>query len=196
MRKVALALCLAAAALAGATQVYTSEAAFLPNIQAGYYLEDFSNFTYGNPLNGTQLDWDAPGNGNFNFHAFAASGLWSNQSALSTNTAFDPLVITFGNSPHQVSALGGHFTSTDINGNPIPFPITISLSDGTSQTIQGGDGFLGFTAGSGVFFTSLTANCPNQGTNAWPQIDHFFVGQTPEPASLLLLVAGLLIRRR
>ena len=131
MRKIALGLCLAVAALAGATNVYTTEASFLPNIQAGYYLENFTGWTYGSPLGGSTFDWDAPGANGYNFHAYALNGLWSNVQALSTNTASDPLVITFPNSL-TVTAFGGIMSSTDISGNVIPQDITITLNDGTT----------------------------------------------------------------
>ncbi len=194
MRKIAFAVALAAVALASAsTTVYTSEATFLQNIQAGYYLEDFNGFTYGSPLDGSQFDWDAPGNGTYNFHAFAAQGLWSNTGALSTNVAFDPLVLTFPNS-NPVTAFAGIVAATDISGNTIPYDVTVQLNDGTSTTING-SAFRGFTSTAPI--TSVTLTPVNVGVNSWAQIDHVYVGQVPEPASLVLVgLAGLLIRRR
>jgi len=174
---------------------YFDEASFLANLASPYYLEDFPGWTYGNPLNGTQLTWDAPGNAGYGWRAYAAQGLWSNVSALSVNVAYDPLVITMTGNP--VNMVGGIFTATDINGNWIPGDVTIRLASGATWTLTqpGPTTFFGFYCSDPI--VSVTFNCVSGGgVNRWIQLDHFYVG-IPEPASLLLLsLAGLMLRRR
>jgi hypothetical protein len=178
---------------------YTSEAAFLANVGPVRYTEDFSNFTFGNPLNGSQTSWVAPGANGFGFTANAVGGLWSNLSALSTNNAFDPIIVNFSGSP--VTAVGGNFTNTDINGNVIPGTIIVTLSDGSTQQLvnQTLSSYLGYTS-NGPTLTSITVVPQQSATNGWAQIDHFTVGtQIPEPTAVCVLAGGLgllVLRRR
>lgn len=179
---------------------YFSEAAFLAAIQPNFYLEDYSSYTYGSPLNGTQTSQAyGPTNG-YAYTVTNANGLWSNLSALSTNSAHTANVVTFDPNYNPVTAIGGNFTATDINGNIIPGTVTITDANGATWTLTGqtGSSFFGFT--STVPIVSAAFNCPNlnDGVNRWVQMDHFYVGQIiPEPASLLLIgLAGLMLRRR
>ena len=181
----------ASSAMAGT--FYGTEALFTAAIQPGAYIENFSSFTFGNPLNGSQLSYVAPGGGGFGWTASAALGLYSNNSALSTNTAQDPLTITF--STPNVTALGGNFTNTDISGAVIPGTVTITTSDGGVQTVTNptAASFLGYT--SAVPIVSVTIVSAGA-TNNWPQVDHFYTGLAaggvvPEPASLGVAAMGL-----
>ena len=65
----------AAAALLGHAQDFTSQAAFVAALNSDYYLESFSTFAFGSPLDGTSTTYNGPGNGTFDWQAFAASGL-------------------------------------------------------------------------------------------------------------------------
>ncbi len=178
---------------------YFSEAAFLAAILPNYYLEDFPTYTYGSPLNGSQTSQAyGPVNG-FRYVASATGGLWSNVSALSTNQASNPIVVTFDPNFNPVTAVGGNFTATDISGNIIPGTVTIIDQNGATWTLTGqtATSFFGFT--STVPIVSITFNTPvlNDNVSRWVQIDRFYVGQIPEPASLLLIgLAGLMVRRR
>ena len=180
-----------------ATTKYFDEPDFLAVIAPGYYLEDFTGWTYGDPLSG-EPDWDAPGANGFGWHAYAPQGLWSNDSSLSTTDALDTLLITFTGNP--VTAVAGVFASTDFYGNPLPQDVVVGLNDGTTVTLKT-SGFAGFT--SSTPFAWLSVDGVDSPSYNWPQLDHFFVGQAvPEPSGLLALaaglpaLAGLAIRRR
>lgn len=183
---------LALAASSAMATFYTTEASFTAAIKPTRYVEDFSNFTFGNPLNGTQLTWPAPGGNGFGWTASAALGLYSNTSSLSTNSAFDPLTITFTGAP--VTAIGGNITNTDISGAVIPGTINITLSDGTTTSVtnQTLSNFWGYTSNTNVPIASVSFVTAGT-TNGWPQVDHFYSAQTnvPEPATLGLAAVGL-----
>jgi hypothetical protein len=192
--------CVKMAAMAGALACFgaaqavwtTSEATFTSNLLGAFYLEDFNNFTYGSPLNG-QATWAAPGANGYGWTAGGApGGLWSNAGALSTNTASDPIVITMTGAP--VTAFGGIFANTDINGNTIAGTLTISFNGGAqTQVAAGSNGFLGW------YGTTPIASVTIQVDDAPGQVDHFYVGSAvPEPATMAALGLGAiaLIRRR
>jgi hypothetical protein len=187
----------ASSAMAGTW--YNSEASFVSAIQPNPYIEDFSNFTFGSPLDGTQLTWAAPGGNGYGWTASAPGGLYSNVSALSTNFGNDPVTINF--TAGNVTALGGNFTNTDITGAQIPGTVTVTTSDGGVQSITSNPAsFLGYT--STVPIVSVTFTATSAATNNWVQIDHFYTGTAgtvPEPASLSVIglaVAGLATRHR
>ena len=186
-----------AATAASAQTFYTDRPTFLADVAAGFYEEQFNNFTgFGVPLDGSQTTYDAPGANGFDWTASAAQGLWSNIGALSTNVALDPITITFTGSP--VTAVGGDFANTDISGNVIGGTVTILTSTGDTFT-QPSDSFIGFT--SPVPIVSVTLSAEDGGNNSWIQIDNFVTGSfnVPEPTSGLALLGaagGLLLRRR
>jgi len=197
LKNVALSITiLALASTAFAATQYDDEPSFLANLASPYYLEDFVGWTYGDPLDGSQTDYDFGPVEGYSWHAYAAEGLWSTLSALSTNSPEDPLIITFTGLP--VTALGANFTATDFDGNIIPGRVTIDLSDGTHTELINptASTFTGYT--SDVPITSVTIDSPNDGDILrWPQLDHFYVGSMiPEPASLVLLGLGTLLLRR
>jgi hypothetical protein len=187
---------LALASTAFAATQYDDEPSFLANLASPYYLEDFVGWSYGDPLDGSQTDYDFGPVEGYSWHAYATNGLWSNLGALSTNNSGDPLVITF--TGLAVTALGGNFTATDISGNVIPGTVLIDLSDGTHTELINptASTFTGYT--SAVPITSVTIDSlDDDGINRWPQLDHFYVGSMiPEPASLVLLGLGTLLLRR
>jgi hypothetical protein len=174
---------------------YFNEPSFLAALAGPYYVEDFTGYTYGSPLDGTQTSQAyGPVNG-FAYNALCAGGLWSNDSALSTNSAFDTITLDFTGAP--VTAVGGNLVVTDINGNIISGDVIITLEDGSQQTLtnQTANDFFGFSTTIPIASVQFTAD---GSVNSWIQLDHLYVGQIPEPASLALLVLGGLvaIRRR
>ncbi len=174
---------------------YYNEPSFLAALAGPYYVEDFTGYTYGSPLDGNQTSQAyGPVNG-YSYNALCAGGLWSNLSSLSTNSAFDTITLEFTGAP--VTAVGGNLVVTDINGNLISGDVIITLEDGSQQVLtnQTANDFFGFSTTIPIASVEFTAD----GTvNSWVQLDHLHVGQIPEPASLALLALGGLaaIRRR
>jgi hypothetical protein len=170
---------------------YTSEATFLAAMDPVFYLEDFDDFQYGVQLNGSQTLWSAPGANGYGWDASAALGLWSNDGALSTNSAMDPLILTFTGNP--VTAFGGIFYGSDVNGGVVPTAeVTVTLSNGEFQTFTAnGTDFLGWTGNAAIASVQLDVVEPT-GANVWNTADHVYTGAgVPEPATFVALGIGL-----
>lgn len=183
-----------------ATTVYYDEPTFLANVAPGYYLEDFGAYAYGSfvgpllplgPVNGFSYNITAPGPG--------GNDVWSNDSAMSTNSALDDLLVTA--TGNAVTAVGGFFFASDIAGFYIPGEVAVGLSDGTFETFSPPNAatFLGFTSGLPISTVLIMAPDPT-GAYHWPTMDHFYVGEAiPEPATIVLLgvsLTGLALARR
>jgi hypothetical protein len=150
--------------------VYDDPDAFLGILAPGFYFEDFSAYGWGDI---SEVIYSfGPVNG-YSYLAICDGQLYSVPGALSTNSAFDPMTIEFDGLP--VTAVGGDFFTTDFDGAPNAFPITVTLDDGTSVTLEYPTVFAGFT--STVPIASITLTTPDQGTNAWVTLDNFYVGE-------------------
>lgn len=181
----------AAVSPASAGTFYTTEGSFTLQLSPVFYLEDFSNFTFGSPLNGSQTTWAAPGANGYGWTASTPLGLYSNVSALSTNTANETITLTF--SGLTVTAFGGIFSNTDLSGNFITGTITVTTSDGGVQVLNipsAPGSFIGYT--SAVPIVSMTMVATSGATNNWIQVDHFYTGAAvPEPGTMALLTLGV-----
>lgn len=174
-----------------ATMVFTDETSFLSAIQPGYYLEDFDAFTYGS-FTGDFLDF-GPTNGFSYTMSSLPDGLWSGDGNMSTNSQNNLLDITFTGS--TVTAVGGNFWPTDVDGYDLIGDITLSLSDGTTVNLVNADfsTFQGFVS-DGAAFTSMSVDSTI--SDQWPTVDHFYVGQAnggpviPAPGAFLLCGIG------
>jgi len=149
----------------------TNEAAFVAAIQPGYYLEDFNGFTGGSPLNG-QTNYTAPGGQGFGWTAYASNndGLYSLSNALSVNVENDSLTITFTKNP--VTAVGGLVADTDYFGNLFAGTVSITTSDGSSNSIvfaAAAQGFLGYSSTTPISSITLSAN-------GFIAVRHFYTG--------------------
>jgi hypothetical protein len=192
---------LAQASMASAaTTVFDNEADFLAQLNPTYYLEEFSGYSYGTPLSGALTEnygpvygysWTATTTPNGVFPV--PNGLFSLPGALTTYAAEDLLTITFTGNP--VTALGGSFASTDINGDVIQQTVTVNLSDNTSVSLTG-SAFRGFTSDFAILSLAIDAVDVNPTTVFWPRLEHFYVGSAiaavPIPAAAWLFGSGLL----
>jgi len=178
---------------------------------ASYYLNTFTTLTDGVPLAGAQsFSGVTVGTGPFSYNATTSGtgGLWGigttgSPSFLST---FDPgatLTITFTSG--NVTAIGGNFFNTNIDGFELTDTITVLLSgvSGGSVTLPAsGDtpaDFWGFLSTPGVFITGLTITPPVGNDDDFAAFTNFYAGAvptggtsgTPEPATFGLLAAGI-----
>ena len=178
---------------ARAASVFTSQAGFISTLQPGYYTETFSNPAANpNAPLASKTITAAP----FSYTiAGAASGLYEDSAIIGNWAPSQELVITF--TAGNITAVGGEFFLSDVNGNFQSAPVTITMNDGTVETWtpSGVSSFRGFTS-PGVTITSLTVGVAATRFN---NIDNLIVGvAVPEPSGLLLVLGGLLpmFRRR
>ena len=174
---------------ARATTIYTNQAAFLAATQPGYYPETFNSlpqFTQlASPLNfssnGFSYNATAPTAGFFNLGP-------SGDTWLSTFHEFDPIIFNF--TSNNVTAVGGFFFLTDLNGNAAGGTVTVTLNNGKmfSITDASSTSFIGFT--TGVPIQSLTVTPPSGGaTLVFATVNDFITGKAvPETGSSALLL--------
>jgi hypothetical protein len=195
----------ASPASAASVTPYSDSSSFLGDLQSSY-LENFNSTIPGAQAgalsfsgSGYNYSVDVPG-GSLYVIEYPSDPL---NYALSTVPDTVSLVFTFGSG---IDGVGGSFFLTDDPGNPVSGSITLTLNDGTTQTLTdpGANGFYGFIS-SGADISSLTVT---SGTNGvYPTIDNLIVGAeashgnpggnpgpggaTPEPASVALFLSGL-----
>jgi hypothetical protein len=192
---VAALLCASAAANATIT-VYTSESAFNAAV-VNAATDNFDDLALG-PLSDTVL---RPA-GAYQYTVSAPGGLWGagvpGDTWLSTNVRSD--AITFSNFTGNVSAFGGNFFGTDIDGAYVPNgTLTLSAIDGFTLSYTLNDAtqssFLGFVSDSPLGAVTLTASPDG---DYWPTANNVVLA-VPEPATYGMLLAGLgfvLVMRR
>ncbi len=168
--------------------VYSNLTTFAANINPGYgtetfdglgtgtlgYLINFTNqsflFNVGTPL--------APATGLFGVTG-QGGDVW-----LSSN---DPETIVFNFTSGNVTAVGGNFFNTDVNGALTSGTLTATINNGTTRTILNANtnSFLGFTSQTPI--TSLTLSGDN---TTYLTANNLVVGVVPEPSSLALAAFG------
>ncbi|MEO5733012.1 MAG: PEP-CTERM sorting domain-containing protein [Rubrivivax sp.] len=125
---------------------------------------------------------------------------------LSTNVATDS--ISFASFTGSVSAAGGNFFGSDVNGafaaGSVALTATDSLGATSTQTITGAttSSFLGFVSTGAM--TSLVLSAIQPGSPLWPTVDNLtlaIAGPVPEVETYAMMLAGLgamgfMIRRR
>jgi hypothetical protein len=191
-RTLAFAVLVALATRASAISiVYPTEASFLAVIDSGYFLNEFDNTI------GDQGDSQSFSENGFGYIMTAPIyGLWGINGAMSTVDSGDALIISFASG--NVTAVGGTFSLTDKGGDPLPLTdedgnpvsrsVTVSLSDGTSESFAASS-FRGFTS-DGPSIKSLSFSSDD--AIAFPTLDHFYVGRVPDGGTTLVLLGGAL----
>jgi hypothetical protein len=164
---------------APAATIFSDQSAFVAALQPGFYLEDFSGFSGG--FLSAPHDFSQ---GGFAYTASATQGLFvvsSISNALSTNVSNDPL--TFDFTSGNVTAVGGLFYPTALDGSLATGNIELALSDGTdvNLTDPGITSFTGFITSGGVLITSLTVS--PQSTQ-FATVDNFYVGAAATPEAV------------
>lgn len=185
------------------------QATFIASLQPGYYLENFSGLVgpgdIPSPINfsGGAFAYTAAAPGGF-YAVQTPSG--SGNQVLSTTFGDDPITLTFTSG--NVTAVGGFFLVTDINGDIATGSITLTFNDGTTVTLtnQTLSSFTGYVS-PGLPITSLTilaVQPQGDGASVWPTVDDLIVGAAaengtppngdgaiPEPSTLWLLAGGI-----
>ncbi len=175
---------------ASAGTFYTTEGSFTLQLNPVFYLEDFSNFTFGSPLNGSQTTWAAPGANGYGWTASTPMGLYSNVSALSTNIANETITLTF--SGLTVTAFGGtsriRISAETLSRERLPSPpATAAWKCSTFRALPAAS-----LATPAPFQFSMTMVATSGATNNWIQVDHFYTGAAvPEPGTMALLTLGV-----
>lgn len=198
---------------AAQTNVYTNSAAFFSAISASNYTETFdgipapnfvttpTNFS-GNGFSFTATTTNAGGNSLWGLTNGGGSDRW-------ITLFFPQFGMIFTNFSLNVSAIGGNFFATDVNGfyTNTPINVSILLSDSstfsTNYTPFGSTSFLGVTFNTNVSVSALVISNINPSPNEqFPTANNLTMGVVPEPSTYALLglaaagLAGYVIRRR
>jgi hypothetical protein len=149
--------------------IYYNLAEFLDVLAPGYYFDDFEWLGWGT-ISGELTYQFGPVNG-YSYTAAASNGLYSIPGAVSTNSAEDPLTLTFDGAP--VTAVAGDFYATDFDGFPMSTTVNVVLGDGTGVALTYPTTFVGFTSEVEILSLTLTTTT---GDGFWPTFDNFYVG--------------------
>ncbi|WP_017653236.1 PEP-CTERM sorting domain-containing protein [Fortiea contorta] len=184
---------------------YTNRASFLNAIQPGYYLETFNSVS----ITGTTASPINFSNGTYSYRASVPDdfyGAGSNANRwLSTNIATD--TITFSNFSPAITAIGGYFFASNVNGALTAGTINATVNGGSSSlsaSTNSALNFFGFVSTDGTPLTSLETfiTQPN-GAFIWPTVNDLIVGQAqpvPEPLTILGTATaaglGVVLKRR
>ncbi len=182
----ALLLCAAAAAQADIT-VYTSQADFLAAVQAPGVdtYDDLSIINYGDSLNRHA--------GSYTYDVYSDTGLYGAGGGgfdfwLSNNQRNNPIV--FSNFSGGVSAFGGNFFGSNVNGEYLVGNLKLTAIDGSvlTYTLSGSTttDFLGFVSTTPLSAVVLGTD----GGAYWPTANNVVLA-VPEPATYGMLLAGL-----
>ncbi len=199
---VLLLVCLALFAHSNAAQaaaIFTDSAAFAAQLAPGNYLETFAGLPQNSQLPSTLLFTGGTNNA-FSYNAVARDngGLFASSPTAPLDTFFNGGILGFDFLSGNVTAVGGFFFSTNINGLSDAGAVTLVLSDGTTVNLAttSPTSFVGFI--SSVPITSL--NVTPSLFVSYATVANFDVGANiPEPATFWLggaLIALGLLRKR
>lgn len=173
-------------ASAASAQFYSTQAEFTSHVATPFFLDTFASVG-----TGSISTYSNSGSG-FGYSASATNGLWGLGGILSTNTATDPLVFDFSSSPTPVTAFGGNFWGTDIDGATIPATVTFTTAGGAtfSYDTSSSSSFLGYVGATPLVSVSIATSAA--GVNAWPTADNVILATAvPEPGAMVLSMLGV-----
>lgn len=168
----------------GVPGVYTDRTTYLGGVAAGYYENGFDDLgnsvvpepprSYSDPASGIAYTISSFPN---------LDNLWFYPGFMSVGNSIDHVVVTFTGAP--VTAVGGDFfADAGGDGQIVPnqaMTITLTLSDGTSQTFStisaGQEDFRGYTSSQPIVSISIDAPLPpDQLDWNWSALDDLIVG--------------------
>jgi hypothetical protein len=170
---------------------YTNQTSFLNAIQSGYYLEGFESLSL-TGLTASPINYS---NGTYSYQASAQNGFvgagTSGDHWLATNTAANP--VTISNLTPTITAIGGFFFTSDLNGSLISGTINVSVNGGSSSlstSTNSSTNFFGFISDNGTPLTGLVVNATQTSGSRWATTNNLIVGQAattavPEPLTIL-----------
>lgn len=205
--KVCLFTAAAALSLGGyaSAATYTDSAAFNAAVQPGAYVEDFSSYTDlasdNAPFTNGTFSYNATAKGLFGETQYILVFDFSGNNYMTSSGGFSgPVTLTFTSG--NITAVGGAFFLDSPIYGVVNSTVTLTFSDGTTQTLTGQDNtsFFGYTSATPIASLTLSPDASNH----WIGIDNLVVGSAaaassiPEPASLAVLGLGAaaMVRRR
>lgn len=184
---VAALLLIAGSASKAAITVYTDQASFLAAVSSPG-VDTFTGFS---------VTGSTPSPINRNAGPYTYTGTASTSSFFGAGTTGDPWLsvnvgtdtISFNNfAPAIVSAVGGMFFDSDINGAFAAGSVTLISTDATgavrTDTIPGAtiNSFRGFVSTGAMISLTVTAVQPGSGV-LWPTVENLTLAQAPAPLS-------------
>ena len=145
-----------------ASGTFTDIASFVGVLAPGYYEEFFDTIDAGQ-----MTSWIAPGANGYGFILDSAGyrdvGLYTWPNIVSTDRSLSIINVTFAGS--AITAIGGNFWATDVEGEPSGTDIVIHLGDGSSYsfTSSGPDDFRGFVFDAPI--SGISIDAPPTGTD-------------------------------
>ena len=117
----------------GVAQNFVADSArLLPELATGYYIETFTAWSEGDPLDGHQKEWESPGSNGWSWMASAPgpgnNALYSLYRAVSTSAYQDSLSFQFSGTATYVFA--GEFWGTQFDGFPQTTELEIRTDTG------------------------------------------------------------------
>ncbi|MEP7044928.1 MAG: hypothetical protein ABI843_17830, partial [Dokdonella sp.] len=168
----------------GVPGVYTDRTAFLGGVAAGDYENGFDDLGGSVVPQPPRSYSDAASGIAYTISSYPnLDNLWFYPGFMSVGNSIDHLVVTFTGAP--VTAVGGDFfADAGGDGEIVPnqaMTITLTLSDGTSQTFStisaGQDDFRGYTSSQPIVSLSIDAPVPpDQLDFNWSALDDLIVG--------------------
>ena len=176
---------------------YTNRAAFISQLQPGYFEDTFSGVTNGSIIGASTT---RSGNGYSVTYTAPTNGLYSAPAAMSTGDPGDNLIASLSANSY---AVGGYFYLSDTNGNYQPFTgfnISAVAANGIDpnsslSAVNSVTNFFGWISTTPITSVTVSGNGDSSFNPRYSTMSDVFVGgasqaSVPEPGSLSLLLLG------